>query len=105
MNAGDARRIYENIVRTQRDPALVEWMGHGLLRARIFPINPGEEKRVVVRFESVVQREGDAFRIDYFRAASADTRERQLPPNGVATRGTSSFTFAYRPTSELGTPY
>src|SRR5712691_8610165 len=25
MNAGDARRIYENIVRTQRDPALVEW--------------------------------------------------------------------------------
>ena len=43
MNAGEARRIYEEIVRRQRDPALVEWMGHGLLRARIIPINPGEE--------------------------------------------------------------
>src|SRR4051812_33596479 len=51
MSANDARRIYEDIVRRQRDPALVEWMGYGLLRARIFPINPGEEKRVVARFD------------------------------------------------------
>jgi hypothetical protein len=64
MNAGDARRIYENIVRTQRDPALVEWMGHGLVRARIFPLNPGEEKRVVIRFQMVAPREGDALRVD-----------------------------------------
>ena len=70
MNAGEARRIYENIVRSQRDPALVEWMGHGLLRARIFPLNPGEEKRIVVRFQSVAPREGDALRVDYFRGAA-----------------------------------
>ena len=62
MNATDARRIYEEIVRRQRDPELVEWMGYGLLRARIFPINPGEEKRVVVRFQQVAEREGDAVR-------------------------------------------
>jgi len=43
-DAGRARSTYEEIVRRQRDPALVEWMGYGLLRARIFPINPGEEK-------------------------------------------------------------
>ena len=64
MGADTARRIYENIVRSQRDPALVEWMGHGMLRARIFPLNPGEEKRIVVRFQSVAPREGDALRID-----------------------------------------
>ena len=45
MNASQARAIYEDIVRRQRDPALVEWMGYGMLRARIFPIAPGEEKR------------------------------------------------------------
>jgi len=45
MDAGRARGIYEEIVRRMRDPALVEWMDHGLLRARIFPIQPGEEKR------------------------------------------------------------
>jgi Ca-activated chloride channel family protein len=66
MNANEARRIYEEIVRRQRDPALVEWMGHGLLRTRIFPIQPGEERRIVVRFESVAEREGDAVRVDYF---------------------------------------
>ena len=79
MNAGQARGIYESIVRARRDPALVEWMGHGLLRARIFPINPGEEKRIVVRFQSVATREGDALRIDYFRggAPGHDQRARR----------------------------
>ena len=65
MRADRARAIYEEIVRRQRDPALVEWMGQGLLRTRIFPIAPGEEKTVVVRFRAVAEREGDALRIDY----------------------------------------
>ncbi|HEX2722584.1 MAG TPA: VIT domain-containing protein, partial [Gemmatimonadaceae bacterium] len=29
LNAAQARSIYEQIVRQQRDPALVEWMGYG----------------------------------------------------------------------------
>ena len=98
MNAGQARGIYESIVRAQRDPALVEWMGHGLLRARIFPINPGEEKRIVVRFQSVASREGDALRIDYFRGGAPGT-------TNVRDDGGNSFTLSYRATPELGTPY
>lgn len=70
--ADEARRMYEEIVRRQRDPALVEYMGLGLLRARIFPINPGETKKVVVRFQSVATREGDALRVDYFGGTKAD---------------------------------
>jgi Ca-activated chloride channel family protein len=70
--ADEARRMYEEIVRRQRDPALVEWMGLGMLRTRIFPINPGETKRVVVRFQSVATREGDALRVDYFGGTRAD---------------------------------
>jgi len=98
MNASQARGIYEAIVRAQRDPALVEWMGHGLLRARIFPINPGEEKRIVVRFQSVASREGDALRIDYFRGGAPGT-------TNVRDDGSNSFTLTYRATPELGTPY
>src|SRR3970282_1083571 len=63
MGADRARAVYEEIVRRLRDPALVEWMGHGLLRTRIFPVQPGEEKRVVVRFRAVAEREGDALRL------------------------------------------
>ena len=74
MNAGRARQIYEDIVRQQRDPALVEWMGYGMLRARIFPIAPGEVKKVVVRFQMVAEREGDALRVDYFRGKALSPR-------------------------------
>jgi Ca-activated chloride channel family protein len=64
LGAGEARRIYEEIVRRQRDPALVEWMGMGVLRTRIFPIQPGETRTVVVRFRAVAERDGDALRVD-----------------------------------------
>jgi Ca-activated chloride channel family protein len=73
--ADEARRMYEEIVRRQRDPALVEWMGMGMLRTRIFPFNPGETRRVVVRFQSVATREGDALRVDYFGGTRADQRQ------------------------------
>jgi Ca-activated chloride channel homolog len=82
MNANQARQIYEEIVRRQRDPALLEWMGYGLLRARIFPIAPGEQKRVVVRFQTVAPREGDALRVDYFRGVRTSQREANQQPEG-----------------------
>lgn len=69
MSAEQARSVYEAIVRQQRDPALVEWMGHGLLRLRIFPFAGGEERKVVVRLQAVAEREGDAIRVDYARGA------------------------------------
>ena len=103
MSATDARRIYEEIVRRQRDPALVEWMGYGLLRARIFPINPGEEKRVVVRFQMVAEREGDAVRVDYFRGAR--NQPAGIIENTPSEPGRTTFELTYARTPELGTPY
>jgi Ca-activated chloride channel family protein len=107
MDAREARRIYEEIVRRQKDPALVEWMGHGLLRTRIFPIAPGERKRVQVRYQMVAQREGDALRVDHFRGAAAqamgDTR-----PGGDARRGGEGrvrVTLAYPRSAEFGRAY
>ena len=105
MDAGRARSTYEEIVRRQRDPALVEWMGYGLLRARIFPINPGEEKRVVLRFQVIAPREGDAIRVDYQRgsghtitaAGSHDTRESSFSLRYPKTGRCN----AYSPTQEL----
>ena len=64
LDANRARAVYEEIVRKKKDPALVEWMGLGLFRTRIFPIQPGETRTVVVRFRAVAEREGDALRVD-----------------------------------------
>src|SRR5882724_6252663 len=100
MSADRARQIYEDIVRRQRDPALLEWMGYGLLRARIFPIAPGEEKKVVVRFQTVAEREGDALRIDYFRGL----RTNQLA-TGQQPEGRVSFMLTYPNDPMYGTAY
>ncbi|MEP6690417.1 MAG: VIT domain-containing protein [Gemmatimonadaceae bacterium] len=108
MDAGRARGIYEEIVRRQRDPALVEWMGYGMLRTRIFPIAPGEEKRIIVRFDQVVEREGDALRVDYVRGA-APGRDLVRPVvhvrGGEEDAGRSTFVLTYPSTSGYGDPY
>ncbi|MGZ3330603.1 MAG: VIT domain-containing protein [Gemmatimonadaceae bacterium] len=101
MSADRARQIYEEIVRRQRDPALLEWMGYGLLRARIFPIAPGEQKRVVVRFQTVAPREGDALRVDYFRGMR--TNQQQQPNR--EPEGRTSFVLTYPNDPMYGTAY
>src|SRR5688500_10393243 len=110
MSATDARRIYEDIVRRQKDPARVEWTGHGMLRTRIFPFQAGEERRIVVRFESVAEREGDAVRVDYFRGSRFSAigsrpgiEERREP--STESRGRVNFTLTYRAGGELGDAY
>jgi Ca-activated chloride channel family protein len=103
MSAERARGIYEEIVRRQRDPALVEWMGHGMLRARIFPIAPGEEKKVVVRFQMVAEREGDAIRVDYFQGKRNDgSIGREVARDRTAS---GSFTLTYPAVSTYGSAY
>jgi Ca-activated chloride channel family protein len=65
MDAAQARSIYEDIVRRKRDPALIELAGHGLLRARVFPIAPGETRKITLRYTQMLDRVGDAWRFRY----------------------------------------
>jgi hypothetical protein len=83
MNAGQARGIYEAIVRAQRDPALVEWMGHGLLRARIFPINLAKRSASSCAFRA--SRRAKETRFASTTSAAA-RRERPTYATTAATR-------------------
>ena len=65
MDAQKARSIYEEIVRKKRDPALIELAGHGLIRARVFPINPGDTRRITLRYTQIMPRAGDALQFRY----------------------------------------
>ncbi|HET9809388.1 MAG TPA: VIT domain-containing protein [Candidatus Limnocylindria bacterium] len=103
LGADEARRIYEDIVRRSRDPALVEWMGHGLLRTRIFPIAAGETRRIVVRFHAVAEREGDAHRVDYFRGGRSGPVA-DVASNGDDPEGRLRFRLSY-PRASYGRPY
>jgi Ca-activated chloride channel homolog len=57
LDAKKARKIYEDIVRKQRDPALLEYMGKGLFKARIFPIEPRSEKRVKISYRQLLEKD------------------------------------------------
>jgi Ca-activated chloride channel family protein len=54
LDAQRARGIYEEIVRRQRDPGLLEYFGTGCLRARVFPIPARGEVAVLVRWRQVL---------------------------------------------------
>ena len=55
----EARRIYEEIVRTKRDPALLEYMGYGALRTSVFPLPAGGERQVTLRYTQLCRRDRD----------------------------------------------
>src|SRR6266581_504121 len=65
MDATQARAIYEAIVRQKRDPALIELAGQGLIRARVFPIAPGETRKITLKYTQLLDRAGDAWRFRY----------------------------------------
>ncbi len=54
LEADDARQIYNDIVRQLRDPALLEYIGNGAIRANVFPIAPGEERRIQIEYEQIL---------------------------------------------------
>lgn len=55
LDADKARKIYEDIVRKARDPALLEYAGQGLFKARIFPIEPRSEKRIQLKYTQLLK--------------------------------------------------
>lgn len=81
MDANRARSIYEEIVRAKRDPALIELAGHGLLRARVFPIATGETRKITLRYTQLLNRAGDALQFRY-AAGARHQGSRRLPVRG-----------------------
>jgi Ca-activated chloride channel homolog len=61
----EARRIYEDIVRSKRDPALLEYMGRGLYRTSVFPIPPGADRKVTMRYTQLCKRDHDLVEFSY----------------------------------------
>src|SRR5213594_2045055 len=93
MDAAQARAIYEEIVRRKRDPALIELAGHGILRARVFPIGPGETREITLRYTQMLDRAGDAWRLRY----TAGT--------GPGAAASSSFRIQLDSAARFGDPY
>lgn len=57
LEADEARDIYNDIVRRMRDPALLEYVDRKALKASVFPIPPGEERRIELEYSQVLPLE------------------------------------------------
>lgn len=55
----EAQRYYEEIVRKRRDPALLEYVGRGLYRARIFPIEAKAKVEVEIKYAQTLKPVGN----------------------------------------------
>ncbi len=98
MDAAQARAIYEAIVRQKRDPALIELAGQGLIRARVFPIAPGETRKITLKYTQLLDRAGDAWRFRYL-----GDRNRQTAPRSFRLEVDSAARFGdpYSPTHQV----
>lgn len=81
LPADKARDIYESYVRRQRDPALLEYVGRDAVRARIFPIPPGEERRIQLEYTQVIPVENS---LAYYRYPLNTERFSNLPLEQVS---------------------
>lgn len=57
LNKDEARRRYEEIVRKNQDPALLEWLGGGMFQTSVFPVPPGAERKVMIRYTQLCRQD------------------------------------------------
>ena len=57
MGHDEARRIYEDIVRRRRDPALLEYMGRDLFQTSVFPVSPGGQSTVQLQYSQLLKKD------------------------------------------------
>ena len=57
LDAKEARKLYEEIVRKNRDPALLEWMGTGMFKTSVFPVPAGQSRTVSLRYSQLCRKQ------------------------------------------------
>jgi Ca-activated chloride channel homolog len=65
LDAEQARQKYEEIVRSMKDPALLEYVDRGAVQARIFPIPPGGERRIELEYVQALAADNGLVRYTY----------------------------------------
>ena len=70
LSAEKARRIYEDIVRSLKDPALLEYAGRDMFKVRIFPIEPHSKKKIALSYTQLLK--SDSGLVSYVLPLSAE---------------------------------
>lgn len=72
LDAKKASTIYTDIVRRTQDPGLLEYLGNGLLRMRVFPVPARGDQKVKLSFKSVAVKDNAV--VEYVYPLKTDGR-------------------------------
>lgn len=93
-----ARGVYEDIVRSKRDPGLLEWAGLGCVRCSVFPVPPMGEGRVKLKYTNTVSSTANLF--EY----TLPTRLAAIAPSGIRSFVIDGTLESQRPLSGIYSP-
>lgn len=82
----EARRIYDEIVRRQRDPGLLEYAGKDLFQASIFPIPPNSDKKLEITYSQVLKAESGTVSYRYPLGTGRNLWQRQWSDASTGVR-------------------
>jgi len=77
-----ARRIYNEIVRRQIDPGLLEYAGKDLFQANVFPIEPRSTRKIELTYTQTLKNEGGT--VSYRYELGSGRRIQQQPIREIA---------------------
>jgi Ca-activated chloride channel family protein len=102
LPADKARKIYEDIVRASKDPALLEYAGRAMFKVRIFPIEPNGRKRVHLKYTQLVKQDNGL--LDYHYTLNTEKFSSKPLKNvsmKVSITSTEPITTLYSPTHDV----
>ncbi|RMH73662.1 MAG: VWA domain-containing protein [Gemmatimonadetes bacterium] len=102
LDKEEARRIYEEIVRQQKDPALLEYMNRRMFQARIYPIPAKGEKRIKLEYSEVLRQDNGTVKYHYTLSTEKFSGKALASVNVEADiRSPQSILNVYSPTHEI----
>jgi len=102
LTRDEARRIYEDIVRRQQDPAILEYVGRDLFKARVYPIPANGEKRIELDYSEVLAMDNGlctyTYSLDTERFSRDPIREVSI---SIELRSRAAIKSIYSPTHDI----
>lgn len=84
-----ARKVFEQVVDSMQDPALLEWEHGSTFKMRVFPINPHETKLVTLRYLTPLRRSQD--KLELVQGARAVAGDGAVPELRIDFDGKTLF--------------
>jgi Mg-chelatase subunit ChlD len=89
VDSARARKIYQEVVDSMQDPAIMEWEHGSTFKMRVFPIEPMQDKVVTLRY--LVPLRTHAGKLSFVQGTRALDGSDALPELDIAWNGASAF--------------